>query len=73
VEGGLDKLRFPTGALSLTQAGHDVVAGRCDWIRLAAPDEIDRWLGGVHLSGREPAWRWDPTAGRLVPAGHLVR
>lgn len=26
----------------------------------------DRWLGGVHLEGREVRWRRDQTAGRVA-------
>ena len=41
--------------LAATPLGTDVLAGRAD--RLAeAP--IDRWLGGVHLTGAR-VWRWD--------------
>jgi hypothetical protein len=25
----------------------------------AALNGVDRWVGGVHLAGREPRWRWD--------------
>jgi hypothetical protein len=49
--------------LLLTQQGRSVLAGQEDWMRLHG---IDRWLGGVHLSSHEPAWRWDQTQGRLV-------
>ncbi|HEX8360085.1 MAG TPA: DUF1835 domain-containing protein [Longimicrobium sp.] len=55
----------PFGALSLTAAGHDVLAGRADRVRLAG---IDRWWGGVHLSGHEVPWRWDRRVGRVVAA-----
>lgn len=47
----------------LTSAGRAVIAGRADHARL---NGIDRWLGGVHLQGVEPRWRWDGAAGRLV-------
>jgi hypothetical protein len=50
--------------VALTPLGRDVLTGRRDWIRLCGG--IDRWLGGVHLAGAEPAWRWDAEAGRLV-------
>ncbi|MDB4950637.1 MAG: hypothetical protein JWM27_3286 [Gemmatimonadetes bacterium] len=50
----------------LTDAGRDVLAARADHVRL---NGIDRWLGGVHLTGNESAWRWDADAGRLVGAG----
>jgi hypothetical protein len=40
----------------VTDAGRDVLSGRADllWI-----NGMDRWIGGVHLSGREVPWRWD--------------
>ena len=40
------------GALSLTAAGEEVHAGRADRCVLGVP--VDRWHGGVHLSGRGP-------------------
>jgi hypothetical protein len=52
----------------LTATGQEVLAGRDDWVRIHG---IDRWLGGVHLHGREAQWRWDSERGRLVP-GALV-
>ncbi len=47
----------------LTDVGHDVLAGRQDWLAIHA---IDRWLGGVNLKSGESIWRWDPAARRLV-------
>jgi hypothetical protein len=29
---------------------------------------IEKWLGGVHITGRGPAWRWDPAGKRLIHA-----
>lgn len=52
-----------SGTAELTAAGRDVLAGNEDRARLLA---IDRWLGGVHLQGHDPEWRWDGTEGRLV-------
>jgi hypothetical protein len=26
---------------------------------------IERWLGGVHLTGTQAVWRWDGVAKRL--------
>jgi hypothetical protein len=49
--------------LVLTEQGRSVLADQEDWMRLHG---IDRWLGGVHLSGHEPAWRWDQTQERVV-------
>jgi hypothetical protein len=54
--------------VTLTSTGQDVLTGRDDWVRIHG---IDRWLGGVHLHGREAQWRWDPDHGRLVP-GALI-
>jgi hypothetical protein len=54
VEGSREKL-------SLTSAGEDVLHGKADAIAL---NGIDRWLGGVHLSGADAEWRWN--GGRLV-------
>jgi hypothetical protein len=47
----------------LTDDGRRVLGGRADWIELGG---ADRWLGGVHLEGRDARWRWDPVAGRVV-------
>lgn len=55
----------PSGSLSLEDAvalseeGERVLAGAADRVRLCG---IERWLGGVHLSGRGPMWRWDEEA-----------
>jgi hypothetical protein len=46
-----------------TAAGRAVRDGGRD--RLDA-QPLDWWLGGVHLQGREVAWRWDPETARLV-------
>ena len=50
------------GAVAITNAGRDVLAGRLD--RIAACG-LDRWYGGVHLQGRGPMWRWDDQAERI--------
>lgn len=54
------------GRARITRAGASVHAGDSDWIARAG---IDRWVGGVHLKGREAAWRWDAAAGapRAMP------
>lgn len=55
----------PSGSLALedtvalTEDGERVLEGTADRVRLCG---IDRWLGGVHLSGRGPMWRWDEAA-----------
>ncbi|HEY7094167.1 MAG TPA: hypothetical protein VH393_13355, partial [Ktedonobacterales bacterium] len=49
--------------LVLAERGSSVLAGQGDWMQL---HDIDRWLGGVRLSGHEPAWRWDQAQGQVV-------
>ena len=48
----------------ITDAGRQLLAGKADWIKLCGG--IDRWLGGVHLTGAELLWRWDPAKKTLV-------
>jgi hypothetical protein len=47
---------------SLTATGRAVLAGQRDQIAL---NGIDRWLGGVHLTGRSAPWRWNESVRRL--------
>jgi len=47
----------------LTPAGQAVVDGKEDAVRLGG---IDRWFGGVLLSGPRPVWRWSQREKRLV-------
>jgi hypothetical protein len=42
--------------LTLTTEGRRVLEGTADRVSLCG---IDRWLGGVHLTGHGPLWRWD--------------
>ena len=53
--------RLPQGTIALTDTGRAVLAARVDRVERCG---IDRWLGGVHLKGSDPIWRWD--GGRLV-------
>ncbi len=43
-------------AVQLTADGKQVLSGELDRVQLCG---IDRWLGGVHLVGTGPVWRWD--------------
>jgi hypothetical protein len=61
---------FVAEELELTDAGRAVLAGEAD---RAALLPLDRWLGGIHLTGPEPAWRWDPGARRAVSASAGAR
>ena len=60
-----DPRSFPNGEFALTSIGRDVLLGSADRLRLCG---IDRWLGGVHLSGNGPAWRWHSQRGALIHA-----
>ena len=53
------------GAVSITNAGRDVLAGRLDRIATCG---LDRWFGGVHLQGNGPVWRWDDQSERIKKA-----
>jgi hypothetical protein len=52
-----------TTGLRLTDAGARVLGGDEDHVRL---NGIDRWIGGVHLYGREVPWRWDDGTETIV-------
>lgn len=54
---------FPQRVVNRTDLAPVVAAGRVDWVR---HNGIDRWLGGVHLVGRDVPWRWDPDRRRLT-------
>jgi hypothetical protein len=43
---------------SITDDGRRVLEGKADRVALCG---IDRWLGGVHVTGHGPTWRWDST------------
>jgi len=47
----------------ITETGERVLRGEEDAVRL---NGIDRWMGGVHLHGRDVPWRWDPRIARIV-------
>lgn len=51
----------------LTPTGVAVLAAKADACALRG---IDRWLGGVHLTGPDPAFRWDAKARKIVPRAH---
>ena len=50
---------------AITDQGTEVLAGRADHATL---NGVDRWLGGVHLQGNAPRWRWDPSLKEVVGA-----
>ena len=49
--------------VALTPLGREVLAGHADFATL---NGLDRWIGGVHLRGRTPRWRWDDVRARLT-------
>jgi hypothetical protein len=57
--------RLPAGTIALTDTGRSVVGGHDDRVALC---RVDRWLGGVHLTGARPVWRWDHAQGRICRA-----
>ncbi len=63
LQGGEAGDALPVGVASITPLGRHVAEGQAD--RIAACG-IDRWLGGVHLHGRGPLWRWDASSRRLT-------
>lgn len=69
-KGGLALPRFDSPSVAgdlriqLTEFGSGVLAGQAD---RAAANGFDRWLGGVHLTGRHPLWRWDESRSTLTP------
>ena len=43
-----------------------LLEGKADWIKLQG--NVDRWLGGVHLTGEQSQWRWDHQNHTLIAA-----
>ena len=56
---------LPEATIALTPAGHEVLSGSADRVRLCG---IDRWFGGVHAKGSGPVWRWSDREARAVMA-----
>jgi hypothetical protein len=46
----------------LADAGRAVLKGDGDFLKM---NEMDEWLGGVHLHGSHQRWRWDEEGERL--------
>ena len=55
-----------TTRLRLTGTGAQVLAGEADHVTLTG---IDRWIGGVHLTGHDVPWRWDEGREVLTTTG----
>lgn len=54
-----------TTPVALTDTGRRVLAGLADHVGV---NGVDRWVGGVHLRGRDVAWRWDEGVEAVVPS-----
>jgi hypothetical protein len=53
---------LPRGIMSATETGRAILDGEADRVQRCG---LDRWLGGVHLHGHGPTWRWNPANGRI--------
>ncbi|AWP30485.1 sigma-70 family RNA polymerase sigma factor [Paenibacillus glucanolyticus] len=52
--------------LQVTSLGRDVLAAKSDY---AHTNIVDKWIGGLHLQGKAPLWRWDLQQRTIVLAG----
>lgn len=57
-----DSRAFRNAEMALTEHGRNVLACEADWI---AKGGSDRWLGGVHLEGRNVRYRWNPDTRKI--------
>ena len=58
------ELTLPTSSdqeLTTTPTGEEVLSGNASWLEIM---EIDRWLGGVHLTPKN-LWCWDSRSGSI--------
>lgn len=55
--------RLGADEFALNDRGHRLLAGGDDWF---SGGRGDVWIGGVHLSGDGPQWRWDAARLTLV-------
>jgi hypothetical protein len=58
-----DSAQMLLSSFELTGYGQAVLAGAEDFVVM---NGIDTWLGGIHLQGKEAAWRWDEDAKQLL-------
>ena len=52
----------PGQSLMITPAGEKVLAGKNNWLNSV---ELDRWIGGVHLTS-DNSWCWDPVTASIT-------
>ena len=48
---------WPRRVLRLTPVGRAVLDGKLDW---QTQFPLERWVGGIAISHRDPPWRWNP-------------
>ena len=65
---GMDSKQITKTVFQITEEGAAVLRGHEDFVGM---NGIDLWLGGAHLAGDQPAWRWDELAHRLVMSNKL--
>ena len=61
--GNVRSYKFNGTKLVLTDIGRRVLAGKNDHVGL---NGVDRWIGGVHLRGRQVPWRWDEKIRKII-------
>ena len=59
----MDAAQILLSSFEITDYGKAVLAGEQDFV---ITNGIDRWLGGIHLRGKESAWRWDEESQQLL-------
>jgi len=60
---GVDPAQILLSSFEITDDGKAVLAGEQDFV---ISNGIDKWLGGIHLRGKEAAWRWDDESQQLL-------
>ena len=56
---------WPRRVLRLTPVGRALLDGKLDW---QTQFPLERWVGGIPISRRDPPWRWNPRTKRAVPS-----
>lgn len=59
----MDSAQLLKSSFQITERGKAVLRSDEDFVK---SNGIDMWLGGVHLTGKEAAWRWDDVRSVLV-------
>jgi hypothetical protein len=58
-----DSAQMLLASFEVTDDGKAILAGEEDFV---VANGIDKWLGGIHLQGREADWRWDEETRNLM-------